>query len=140
MFKNGQSSDTGNIEHKTNNEYIKKQKNTRHKDKRWPTRTLRTKKLGWTQMLYWSRTNYRQVPVIANLHGTRERTRIFGPFLADDNNKWWQCRRQNPTFVSWLIQKKSDKTPLETIPLYINLAGRSLLIYIYISLHITRWR
>jgi hypothetical protein len=27
------------------------------------------------------------------------------------------------TFVSWLIQKKSGKTPLETIPLYINLAG-----------------
>jgi hypothetical protein len=31
-------------------------------------------------------------------------------------------RQQNPTFVSWLIQKKSGKTPLETIPLYINLA------------------
>jgi hypothetical protein len=30
-----------------------------------------------------------------------------------------------PAFVSWLIQKKSGKTPLETIPLYINLAGRS---------------
>jgi hypothetical protein len=30
---------------------------------------------------------------------------------------------KNPTFVSWLIQKKSGKTPLETIPLYINLAG-----------------
>ena len=28
----------------------------------------------------------------------------------------------NPTFVSWLIQKKSGKTPLETIPLYIKLA------------------
>ena len=27
---------------------------------------------------------------------------------------------KNPTFVSWLIQKKSGKTPLETIPLYIN--------------------
>ena len=31
--------------------------------------------------------------------------------------------KQNPTFVSWLIQKKSGKTPLETIPLYINLVG-----------------
>jgi hypothetical protein len=73
--------------------------------------------------VYWSRTNYRQVPIIANLHVTRERTRIFWPFFAGDNNKWWQSRQQNPTFVSWLIQKKSDKTPLETIPLYINLAG-----------------
>jgi len=27
-------------------------------------------------------------PIIANLHVTRERTRIFGPFFADDNNKW----------------------------------------------------
>jgi hypothetical protein len=32
-----------------------------------------------------------------------------GHFFADDNNKWWQSRQQNPTFVSWLIQKKSDK-------------------------------
>ena len=39
------------------------------------------------------------------------------------NNKWLQSRQQNPTFVSWPIQKKSGKTPLETIPLYINLAG-----------------
>ena len=69
--------------------------------------------------LYWSRTNNSQVPIIANLHITRERTRIFSP---DDNNKWWQSRQQNSTFVSWLIQKKSDKTPLETIPLYINIA------------------
>jgi hypothetical protein len=73
--------------------------------------------------LYWSRTNNSQVPIIANMHITRERTRIFSPFFADDNNKWWQSRQQNPTFVSWLIQKKSDKTPLEIIPLYINLAG-----------------
>jgi hypothetical protein len=28
--------------------------------------------------------------------------------------------------VSWLIQKKSGKTPLETIPLYINLVGRDV--------------
>jgi hypothetical protein len=61
-------------------------------------------------------------PIIANLHATCERTRIFGPFFADDNNKWWQSRQQNPTFVSWLIQKKSGKTPLGTIPLNINLA------------------
>jgi len=27
-------------------------------------------------------------PIIANLHVTRERTRIFGTFSADDNNKW----------------------------------------------------
>jgi len=35
---------------------------------------------------------------------------------------------ENPTFVSWLIQKKSGKTPLEIIPLYINLMalGRRL--------------
>ena len=35
---------------------------------------------------------------------------------------------ENPTFVSWLIQKKSGKTPLEIIPLYINLMalGRHL--------------
>jgi hypothetical protein len=46
---------------------------------------------------------------------------IFWPFFADDNNKWRQSRQQNPTFVSLLIQKKSNKTPLETIPL--NLAG-----------------
>jgi hypothetical protein len=70
-----------------------------------------------------SRTNYRQVPIIANMHITRERTRIFSPFFTDDNNKWWQSRQQYPTCVSWLIQKKSDKTPLETIPLYINIAG-----------------
>ena len=38
-------------------------------------------------------------------------------------NLWWKSRQQSPTFVSWLIQKKSDKTPLEIIPLYINLAG-----------------
>ena len=37
--------------------------------------------------------------------------------------KWGQSRQQNPTFVSWLIQKKSGKTPLETIPLYINLTA-----------------
>ena len=65
--------------------------------------------------IYWSRTNYRQVPIIANLHVIRERTRIFWPFFADDNNKWWQIRQQNLTFVSWLIKKKSGKTPLETI-------------------------
>jgi hypothetical protein len=44
-------------------------------------------------------------------------------FFADNNNKWWQSRQQSPTFVSCLIQKKSDKTPLETMPVYINLAG-----------------
>ena len=56
---------------------------------------------------YWSRTNYHHwVPIIANLHVTREHTRIFWPFFADDNNKWWQSRQQHPTFVSWLIQKK----------------------------------
>ena len=27
-------------------------------------------------------------PIIANLDVTRERTQIFGPFIADDNNKW----------------------------------------------------
>ena len=48
---------------------------------------------------------------------------IFWPFFADDNNKWLQSRQQNPTFVALLIQKKSGKTPLETIPLYINLEG-----------------
>ena len=65
-------------------------------------------------------------PIIANLHVTRERTRIFRPFFADD--KWWHSRQQNPTFVSWLIQKKSGKIPLETIPLYTNLTalGRHL--------------
>ena len=73
--------------------------------------------------VYWSRTNYRQVPIIANLHVTRERTRIFSPFFADNNNKRWQSRQQSPTFVSCLIQKKSDKTPLETMPVYINLTG-----------------
>jgi hypothetical protein len=62
-------------------------------------------------------------PIIANLHVTHECTRIFWPFFADDNNKWRQSRQQNPTFVSWLIQKKSGKAPLETIPRYINLAG-----------------
>ena len=61
-------------------------------------------------------------PIIANFHVTCERTRIFWPFFADDNNKWWQNRRQNPTFASWLSQQKSGKTLLETIPLYINLA------------------
>ena len=64
-----------------------------------------------------------QGPIITNLHVTHERTRLFWPFFADDNNKWWQSRQQNPTFVSWLIQKKSGKTPLETISLYIKLAG-----------------
>ena len=68
---------------------------------------------------------YCQVPIIANLHITRERRRIYRPFFADDNNKWWQSRQQNPTIVSWLIQKKSGKTPLETIPLYISFTGRS---------------
>ena len=63
--------------------------------------------------------------IITNLHVICERMRIFLPFFADDNNIWWQSRQQNPTFVSWLIQKKSDKTTLETIPLSINLAGRS---------------
>ena len=53
--------------------------------------------------------------IIANVQVSRERTWIFGPFLAANNNKWWQNRQQNPTFVSWLIQKKSGKTPLETI-------------------------
>jgi hypothetical protein len=62
-------------------------------------------------------------PIIANLHVTREHTQFFGPFFADNNNIWWQSRQQNPIFVSWLIQKKSGKPPLETIPLYINLAG-----------------
>ena len=64
-----------------------------------------------------------QVPIIANLYVTPERTQIFWPFFADDNNKWWQSRQQNPTFVSLLIQKQSGKTSLETIPLYINLTG-----------------
>jgi hypothetical protein len=41
------------------------------------------------QRLYWSRTNYRQVPIIANLHVTRERMQIS----ADDNNKWCQTRQ-----------------------------------------------
>jgi hypothetical protein len=27
-------------------------------------------------------------PIIANLHVTRERTRIFWPYFADENNKW----------------------------------------------------
>ena len=27
-------------------------------------------------------------PIIANLNATREHTRLFGPFFADDNNKW----------------------------------------------------
>ena len=27
-------------------------------------------------------------PIIANLHVTRERTQIFWPFFADDNNQW----------------------------------------------------
>ena len=58
-------------------------------------------------------TNYRQVPIIANLHVTREHTRICWPFFADDNNKWWQIRLQHLTIVSWLIKKKSGKTPLE---------------------------
>ena len=62
-------------------------------------------------------------PIIANLHITHDSMQIFWPFFADDNNKWWQSRQQNPTFVSWLIQKKSGKIPLETIPLYINLTG-----------------
>jgi hypothetical protein len=62
---------------------------------------------------YWSRTNYRQLPIIANLHVTRERTRIFWPFFADDKNKWWQIRQHNLTFVSWLMKKKLGKTPLE---------------------------
>jgi hypothetical protein len=53
--------------------------------------------------------------IITNVQVSRERTRIFGPFFSDNNNKWWQNRQQNPTFVSWLIQKKSGKTPLETI-------------------------
>jgi hypothetical protein len=44
-----------------------------------------TKGPGKCVGLYWSRTNYRQVPIIANLHVTRERTRIFGPLFADDN-------------------------------------------------------
>jgi hypothetical protein len=61
--------------------------------------------------------------IIANLHVTCERMPIFWPFFVDDNNKWWQSRQQNPTFVSWLIQKKSGKTQLETIPLDINLVG-----------------
>ena len=61
--------------------------------------------------------------IIANLHITCERTQIFGPFFADNNNIWWQSRQQNPIFVSWLIQKKSGKSPFETIPLYINLTG-----------------
>ena len=60
-------------------------------------------------------------PTCTLLAATRERMRIFGPLFAENNNKWWQSRQQNPTFVSWLIQKKSGKTPLETIPLYINL-------------------
>ena len=64
-------------------------------------------------------------PIIVNLHVTCERTQIFRSLFADDNNKWWQSRQQNPTFVSWLIQKKSGKILLETIPLYINFAGRS---------------
>ena len=42
-------------------------------------------------------------------------TRICGSFFADDNIKWRQSRQQNLTFVSWLIKKKSGKTPLETI-------------------------
>ena len=62
-------------------------------------------------------------PIIANLHVTREHMQIFCPFFADNNNKWWQSRPQNPTCVSWLIQKKLGKTPLETIPFYINLMG-----------------
>jgi hypothetical protein len=45
------------------------------------------------------------------LHVTRERMQIFLPFFADDNIKWWQSSQQNPTFVSWPIQKKSGKTP-----------------------------
>jgi hypothetical protein len=36
-----------------------------------------------------------QGPIIANLHVTRERTRIFWPFFADDNNTWLQIRQQN---------------------------------------------
>jgi hypothetical protein len=64
-------------------------------------------------------------PIITNLHVTREGTQIFRPFFADDNNNWWQSKQQYLTFVSWLIQKKSGKIPLETIPFYINLTERS---------------
>ena len=60
-------------------------------------------------------------PIIANLHVTRECTQIFGPLFADDDNKYRQSKQQNSTFVSWLIQQKSGKTPIETIPLYIKL-------------------
>ena len=63
-------------------------------------------------------------PIITNLHVTRECTHFLAIF-ADDNNKWCQSRQQNSTFVSWPVQKKSGKTPLETIPIYINLAGLS---------------
>jgi len=90
-----------------------------------------------------------------------------GHFFADDNNKWWQSRQQNPTFVSWLIQKKSDKNVNEAeMPVAIinrkNVADWcsndckilvrpsffvvrpflliSLLIYIFIFPHLTRWR
>jgi len=67
--------------------------------------------IGWSKMKYRlpDLTSHRIVldvtgrgPIIANLHVTRERTWIFWSFFADDNNKWWQSRQQNPTFVSWL--------------------------------------
>ena len=96
--------------------------------------------------LYWSRTNNSQLwvllllfclfacigrgPIIAKnqlsptctlLASARE---CFLHFLQTTiMNLWWQSTQQSPTFVSCLIQKKSDKTPLETMPLYINLAG-----------------
>ena len=48
---------------------------------------------------YWPSTNYRQLA-----HYSQAHTNFRDIF----------CRRQNPIFVSWPIQKKSGKTPLET--------------------------
>ena len=73
---------------------------------------------------YWLHDSTGRGPIIANLHVTGERTRIVGSFFAD-NYKWWQIRQQYPALVSWIIQKKSGKTPIgvNICEIFINCIG-----------------
>ena len=63
-------------------------------------------KLHWipiVENIYWSRTNYRQVPIISKLHFTQERTCIFEPIFEEDNCDKLKARQQNYKFVSFIL-------------------------------------
>ena len=70
--------------------------------------------------VYWSRTNYRQVSIIAN---SRTHANFRSNFLKTIIINGDKTDNKILHLYLGYLKKKSGKTPLETIPLYINLVG-----------------